>query len=82
MNNRYHKYTPYEKLKTVVLGSFYTADYFEFIDTPSIRNPLQQIATEVNEDLNYYNFPSAPCLTPSVDDDSHPSRHLAPFHEK
>ena len=54
MNNRYHKYTPYKKLKTVVLGSFYTADYFDFIDNPAIRNPLQQIATEVNEDLDYY----------------------------
>ena len=31
MNQRYHKYTPYEKLKTVVLGNFYTADYFDCI---------------------------------------------------
>jgi hypothetical protein len=54
MINRYHKYTPYEKLRTVVLGSFYTADYFDFIDNPLIRNPLQQIAIEVNEDLDYY----------------------------
>lgn len=54
MNNRYHKYTPYEKLKTVVLGNFYTAEYFDFIDDTLIRKPLQQIATEVNEDLDYY----------------------------
>jgi hypothetical protein len=54
MTNRYHKDTPYEKLKTVMLGNFYTADYFSFIDNPLIRNTLQQIATEINEDLDYY----------------------------
>jgi hypothetical protein len=54
MNNRYHKYTPYEKLKTVMLGTFYTAEYFDFIDDILIRKPLQQIATEINEDLDYY----------------------------
>jgi len=54
MNNRYHKYNTCGQLNTVVLGSFYTADYFNFIEDARVRTPLQTIATEINEDLDYF----------------------------
>ena len=54
MNNRYHKYDTCSQLNTVVLGSFYTADYFNFIEDSQVRAPLQTIATEINEDLDYF----------------------------
>ena len=47
----YYKNNTYDELKTVVLGSYYTPDYFKFITSPSIREPLMRIADEINQDL-------------------------------
>lgn len=47
----YHRQNTYDELKAVVLGSYYTADYFRFITTTSIREPLMRIADEINQDL-------------------------------
>jgi hypothetical protein len=37
-----------------MLGSYYTSDYFRFIKDPLVRDPLMQIADEINEDLDYF----------------------------
>jgi N-dimethylarginine dimethylaminohydrolase len=41
-------------LKAVVLGNYYTSDYFRFITNAGIREPLMRIADEVNEDLEIF----------------------------
>jgi hypothetical protein len=52
--NSYNKTNTYGDLRAVVLGSYYTPEYFKFIDNASVRNPLMRIATEVNEDLTNF----------------------------
>jgi hypothetical protein len=50
----YHKQNPYDDLKVVVVGNYYTPDYFDFITLPAIADPLKRIAEEINEDLEYF----------------------------
>ena len=50
----YSKYNTYGQLRTVVLGSYYPSEYFNFIDIAAVRDPLKIIAQEINEDLNYF----------------------------
>lgn len=50
----YHRQNTYDELKTVVLGSYYTSDYFRFITNANIREPLMRIADEINEDLETF----------------------------
>jgi hypothetical protein len=52
--NRYRKHNTYGQLNAVILGSYYTPDYFSFIRDPLVREPLMQIAQEINEDLDYF----------------------------
>lgn len=54
MTGIYHKYNIAGKLRTVVLGSFFGPEYFEFIETDTVRRPLQTIAVEINQDLDYF----------------------------
>jgi hypothetical protein len=53
-NHRYHKFNTHGRLKTVMLGSYYSPDYFAFIDNETIRLPLMKIAQEINQDLDYF----------------------------
>ena len=45
-------YTSWQPLEEVVVGRAYTPDYFDFIDNAQVRNQLQQILIETEEDLN------------------------------
>jgi hypothetical protein len=54
--NLYQKNNEHDTLKSIVLGQFYTADYFQEIDAAEIRNPLQQIANEIREDLDHFEY--------------------------
>lgn len=50
----YHKQNTYDDLKVVVVGNYYTPDYFDFIALPAVADPLKQIAQEINEDLDNF----------------------------
>jgi hypothetical protein len=45
-------YTSWQPLEEVIVGRAYTPDYFDFIDNNQVRNQLQQILNETDEDLN------------------------------
>ena len=45
-------YTSWQPLEEVIVGRAYTPDYFDFIDNTQVRNQLQQILAETNEDLD------------------------------
>jgi hypothetical protein len=45
-------YTSWQPLEEVIVGRAYTPDYFDFIDNAQVRNQLQQILAETEEDLN------------------------------
>ena len=45
-------YTSWQPLEEVIVGRAYTPDYFDFIDNAQVRNQLQQILAETDEDLN------------------------------
>jgi hypothetical protein len=45
-------YTSWQPLEEVIVGRAYTADYFDFIEDAQVRNQLQQILDETNEDLD------------------------------
>lgn len=47
-----NSYTSWQPLEEVVVGQAYPADYFDFIDNAQVRNQLQQILNETEEDLN------------------------------
>jgi hypothetical protein len=47
----YRKYNTYGQLRTVLLGSFFFPEYFSKIKNPNVRDPLMQMAKEINEDL-------------------------------
>ena len=47
----YYKNNTHDELRAVVLGNYYTPEYFRFITNASIREPLMRIADEINEDL-------------------------------
>ena len=46
-----NSYTSWQPLEEVIVGRAYPADYFDFIDNPQVRNQLQQILNETEEDL-------------------------------
>ena len=48
---RINSYTSWQPLEEVIVGRAYTPDYFDFIDNPQVRNQLQQILSETEEDL-------------------------------
>ena len=45
-------YTSWQPLEEVIVGKAYTPDYFDFIDNTQVRDQLQQILFETNEDLD------------------------------
>jgi glycine amidinotransferase/scyllo-inosamine-4-phosphate amidinotransferase 1 len=45
-------YTSWQPLEEVIVGRAYTPDYFDFIDNAQVRNQLQQILSETEEDLD------------------------------
>ena len=47
-----NSYTSWQPLEEVVVGRAYTPDYFDFIDNAQVRNQLQQILFETEEDLD------------------------------
>ena len=51
MNNIINSYTSWQPLEEVIVGRAYTPDYFDFIENPQVRNQLQQILHETEEDL-------------------------------
>lgn len=50
----YNIWNKWDKLKTVMLGDCYPAEFFRDIKNDRIRSALQQIADETQEDLNYF----------------------------
>lgn len=52
--NAYRRHNTYGQLKTTVLGSFYYPEYFEFIKNPAVRLSLQNVASEINQDLDNF----------------------------
>lgn len=46
-----NSYTSWQPLEEVIVGRAYTPDYFDFITDPQVRNQLQQILIETEEDL-------------------------------
>jgi hypothetical protein len=54
MTGIYHKYNISGRLRTVVLGSFFSPAHFEFISDAGVRDPLQKIAAEINQDLDNF----------------------------
>ena len=51
-NNGINSYTSWQPLEEVIVGRAYSPDYFDFIDNAQVRNQLQQILSETEEDLN------------------------------
>src|SRR6056300_1662442 len=45
-------YTSWQPLEEVIVGKAYTPDYFDFIEDAQVKNQLQQILEETNEDLD------------------------------
>lgn len=53
MNNTgISSYTSWQPLEEVIVGRAYSPDYFDFIDDAQVRNQLQQILSETEEDLD------------------------------
>ena len=52
MSNIVNSYTSWQPLEEVIVGCAYSPDYFDFIDNPQVRNQLQQILAETEEDLD------------------------------
>jgi hypothetical protein len=46
-----NSYTGWQPLEEVIVGRAYPPDYFDFIDHAQVRNQLQQILAETEEDL-------------------------------
>jgi len=51
---RYQKFNTYGKLKKIILGSFFEAEFFSKIADSRVKDPLMKIAEEINEDLDYF----------------------------
>jgi len=47
-----NSYTSWQPLEEVIVGRAYSPDYFDFIDNVQVRNQLQQILAETEEDLD------------------------------
>jgi len=45
-------YTSWQPLEEVIVGRAYPPEYFDFIDNAQVRNQLQQILSETEEDLD------------------------------
>jgi len=54
MNNKYNIWNKWDKLKTVMLGDTYSAEFFRDIKNNKIRSALTQIADETQYDLMKY----------------------------
>jgi hypothetical protein len=52
MKKAVNSYTSWQPLEEVIVGRAYSPDYFDFIDNAQVRNQLQQILAETEEDLN------------------------------
>lgn len=50
----FHRTNCHNRLKTVVLGQYYTADYFHEVDSRRIKSTLMQIADEIQQDLENF----------------------------
>ena len=50
--SKVNAYTSWQPLEEVIVGRAYTPDYFDFIEDAQVRNQLQQILAETNEDLD------------------------------
>jgi hypothetical protein len=46
-----NSYTSWQPLEEVIVGCAFPPDYFDFIDNAQVRNQLQQILSETEEDL-------------------------------
>jgi glycine amidinotransferase len=49
--NPINSYTSWQPLEEVIVGRAYSPDYFDFIENAQVRNQLQQILAETEEDL-------------------------------
>jgi len=49
--NPINSYTSWQPLEEVIVGRAYSPDYFDFIENAQVRNQLQQILSETEEDL-------------------------------
>ena len=47
-----NSYTSWQPLEEVIVGRVYSPDYFDFIENSQVRNQLQQILAETQEDLD------------------------------
>jgi len=47
-----NSYTSWQPLQSVIVGRAYSPDYFDFIENAQVRNQLQQILAETEEDLS------------------------------
>jgi hypothetical protein len=47
-----NSYTSWQPLEAVIVGRAYTADYFDFIENAQVKQQLQQILHETQEDLD------------------------------
>jgi hypothetical protein len=47
-----NSYTSWQPLEAAIVGRAYTPDYFDFVENAQVRNQLQQILHETDEDLN------------------------------
>lgn len=52
--NKYNVWNKWGKLKTVMLGEGYDRNFFDGIKSLRVKNALQKIADETQEDLEYY----------------------------
>jgi hypothetical protein len=52
MSNIIKSYTSWQPLEEVIVGSVYSPDYFDFIEHAEVRNQIQQILDESQEDLD------------------------------
>ena len=51
MSSPINSFTSWQPLEEVIVGRAYTPDYFDFIENAQVRNQLQQILAETEEDL-------------------------------
>lgn len=52
MNTVVNSYTSWQHLEEVIVGRAFPPDYFDFVDNSQVRNQLQQILAETEEDLD------------------------------
>ena len=54
MNGRFNVWNKWDPLKTIMLGDCYSPEFFRDIKNSRIRSALDRIATESQEDLEYF----------------------------